>query len=286
MGLKFMLDEEDFNLFASRRSVLGSDYKTGRGRGYSVVVSALGRGDYESIQEAVDDLPYSVAGGLIYVDDGVYYLPSTLTLDRNNLEIVFSSKAVLKRKSDGAYDLIKIGNGVVRREDITLRGLVIDDISGVSASKGVVLDKVRRVKFIDCRINNTHDAPFLLDSASYHVFVVRCITNAEFTIASNTVFMTDCVHESDIVISGDDVVVRGCNFSPSSFMLDDTGSNRLIFIGNTIEVGADDDYFISGSNGVFIGNVNKAVGTYDFDFSGAANALVLDHANVPASIKP
>jgi len=280
MTLNFGYDEEG-DLFGKRRyGGAGLDVGKGRGRGFTAVVSVEGKGDYEDIQAAIDDLPYTHVGGRIYIDDGTYYISSTITIDRDDLELVFSSKALVKRKVDGAFNLFKLGDGTTRRQNITIRGLKIDDIAGSAASNGIELDFVKNVKIVDCTIENTHDAPIIVDASSDYVWLLNCHTDKEFTIAGNNVVMANAQHAGNIVISGDDVTITGCNFKPTSFTIDESASTRLIFIGNTIETGMDDHIFLTGTDGTFIGNINKARTTWDWDYSGATRCLFIDYDNI------
>ena len=239
-----------------------------------IIVSQLGKGDYEDIQSAVDDLP--ATGGRIYVDDGVYELATSLIIDKNNVFIEFSEFSTIKRKTDFVGDVIKIGNGSTTRSDITLKGLKIDDLTGSSGSDGIELDKTTRVKFIDCSILNTHDAPFKIDADSSFCWMIRCRTENEFSIFGDNCWMSNCVHTGDLAVSGDDNRITGNSLTASSFGVSDAGSNRLIFTGNTLEEGGlEDDIYFTGTRGIIVGNVNKS-STYNFDVS-LATSIIFEH---------
>ena len=283
-------DEED-SLFGKRRGTAGFEQVRGRGRGWTAVVSAEGKGDYEDIQAAIDDLPYTHVGGRIYIDDGIYRLAEGIVIDRDNIELVFSGKAILKRKSDVLMKLISLGDGTTRREDITIRGLVIEDIGGSQRSYGLWLDKVSRIKFIDCRIENVHEQIVEVDADSNEVLFTGCHfdnnnTGAIINVDGDRVF----IHNSRIIaaleVGGDDCKVTANHFTQVvSPTFTDAGSNRLIMIGNVFDDAngdADDDISFTGTNGTFIGNfMNDAAN--DFDYTGATTPVILDHDNIPST---
>ena len=273
------------SLFRARRPSSASFGSVDKniGRGWSAIVSTEGKGDYEDIQSAINDLPYSDKGGRIFIDDGVYLITSSILIDRDDVELVFSNKALVKRKSDLAFNLFTLGNGTTTRYDIIINGLRINDLTGAQHSRGVELDKVERVKFIDCNVLNTHDAPFIVDSDSSFIYFIRCYCDGEFTIAGDNVVVDGCNISDNISVSGDDVIITNSTFTPNSFGLDDTGSNRLIFISNIINVGLDDDIYLVGTDGVFVGNINKNRGTWEWDISGATRLLFLGYDNNTAA---
>jgi hypothetical protein len=216
-------------------------YSQKRIRIETLVVAKDGTGDFEDIQSAIDNLPSG--GGDIFIKEGIYEIDATININRNNILISGAGIAtVIKRSSDLAINLIKLGNGSTTRSHIILEKFAIDDVTGGSASMGIVVDKCDRVWIKDCYLKNTHDYAIQVESDSNYVWIINNYISTAGGLSLN-VLGDYCFVENNYITEAD-LDIRG-NFN--------------VCKGNIIKTTGGDDLNIYGDHVVVLGNILTSV---------------------------
>jgi len=102
------------------------------------LVAVDGSGDFETIQDAIDDLP--TGGGVVYIKEGTYTITSSITITSSNVSLIGTGYATKIYLDDNVErNCIVIGDGSTSYENILIKDLQIDGnkANQVGTSRGI-----------------------------------------------------------------------------------------------------------------------------------------------------
>lgn len=206
----------------------------------TVVVAQDGSGDFEDIQEAVNELPSD--GGEIFIKEGTYNIDSSIVINKDNVKITGTGKSS-KIKTSSAIDMITADSkNYLHIESIYLEGkngAVYDDNAGIK------FDNCVECKIINCWFSECERAIEMWGSLKFDAFNI--ISNC---FANNSVLEGVLVgYNNKTIISNNQV-----NNAGSSNGIRITEGNQYIIIGNLASGNSSDGINVDSNRSVINGN--------------------------------
>jgi len=222
------------------------------------IVAADGSGDFENIQEAIDDLPSS--GGVVYIKEGTYTLSSSISVSSSSVSIFGSGPSTIISWS-GNFSAFSVSASSFVLRDVKLSGPGNTNTSAHGVSLSGNDNSIIKCWFSNCR----HGLTFASGSTGNFIsnnYFSNCYYGLVFDDASRNLVLSNSFyacfrgiyahnHSSNNVYSSN--VLNGC--SGFSFYLsaeyDSVISSNLIFLGSSYGLCIDNgatDLVISGNH--------------------------------------
>lgn len=99
------------------------------------IVATDGTGDFDNIQDAIDDLP--AGGGVVYIKEGTYTITTTISITSNNVSLIGAGKATIINSNASTIDTISVSG---------CSGIIIDKLCIVSKRTNYV----ESIKLVNC----------------------------------------------------------------------------------------------------------------------------------------
>lgn len=206
----------------------------------NVIVAADGTGDYDNIQDGINDLPPN--GGTVTIKEGTYVIKNPpLTILKSSVTLQGAGIGTLIRPDAGTVPangiIIDIGNNSDQFNDIYIKDVKITGTTDASDDPDAI--RVRKVENFNCinvvfrGITSGFDATIILSA------------NCEFARLDN-IFMDEGVLE----VEGDDTIITNIRTSSGEI---DIAADRCI-VSNCI-ISSDDNISIDGDNCIVMGNI-------------------------------
>ena len=261
MALNF-LDELDLPLQGARRRPEPDILQKPR-RAATVIVAADGSGDYDSIQEGINELPPE--GGVVSIKEGNFPISSSLTIEKNNVTLIGTGNAT-KILSLGNFQLL-----------------------GVVGYSGIHIEKIY---FYGSGAGNDLNSGILFAASSNSVITGCQIENCRFgidgSISTNGLLINNCQIlsniRSGIFLSGSSSLISITNNVIQNNIEDgiraDDGNNSIISsniitdndVNNTATY---DGIRMLADNTIIMGNRCKDNDRYEINIRGGSNNVLI-----------
>jgi len=212
----------------------------------TMVVALDGTGDFESIADAVSELPST--GGVVYIKEGTYNIKSKIILPTDYISLQGAGPSTILKASTGLTGTIIEVNS---KEGIVINSLKFEGNS-ISAN-GVELNSCTESLITGCWFSEIEDVSIKSATGSNNIitsnFILNCIGNNIETSDNYTVITSNTIYNSG---------AHGIALlSDSDYCI--VNSNTLnIGAGHGISVQLDSDYNIVTSN---------IVNSFDYGFN-------------------
>ena len=195
------------------------------------VVALDGTGDFDTLEEAITDLP---EGGVIYVKEGTYVIKNKITISAHGLTITGAGRSTVIY-TEGDIRLLEIVGDYFVIDNVYLKG------NDTGANQiGIFMTATSTDSIIrNCWITNFNDTGIVLLS--------------DDTIISNC-FVTD-IGESGISVDTNDNSITNCVIRDNGdWGIEVSSGTGLICSGNIITGNGESGIISSGDEGIFSGN--------------------------------
>lgn len=232
MGLNFPSDrdeqDEDVDveesIFTHNRDFSEGVKQVGIRVGQATVVVALdGSGDANNLQEAINMLPST--GGVIYMKEGTYFVPTQITITKSNVAIIGAGAATILRETTNNIVMLY----ATGKNNLKIEGLYFDG-NGYGNGYGIRLTNCTLSKIISCWFYDTGDEAIYVDGT----------TTEKNIIALNHIIQCDRgikIYRNQNIIANNVINLAGGTARYSGLDVDATSGNTgqyNIIVGNAI----------------------------------------------------
>jgi hypothetical protein len=275
-----MAEFKGFDFKQSNKAEIGINQK-GRIDTATLIVSLDGSGDFETIQDAIDNMP--TTGGLIKIKEGTYYIDTTLTITTAGIALIGSGLQTTLQAVTGLSTILEIGALGTKIEALNFGGLGGEDIDGIKFTSLKEYVTIKNCNFAGLRRCIDFQGDYCQIQSNLFQWCdegVR-ITNGNYSNINDNVYeyFSEFARDGKFIVVADaptNIAIKGNVGNPLEFYTGTSGASRISIVGNcgattsTISI-AEDNAILTGnitgnvtlestsSNCVVVGNHTQSI---------------------------